>query len=78
MSTDQATSRVLSMLARAAEETPPFPPAELVSEGWMLRLVMDTHTSGGGGLPIARDPSADWYSEARMRASRAAFPHNVG
>lgn len=62
----EATDRVISLFRLAASTEPPFPPTEMYSEGWMLRLVMDAHNRGAGGLPFNKSPGARWYSEARL------------
>lgn len=61
-----SVDRVLSIFGTARDGSPSFPPAELFSEGWMLRLLMDAHIEGLGGLPIAEYPDTRWYSEARL------------
>lgn len=63
---DPSLQLVLEIFARAASESPPFPPAELYSEGWMLRLVMEGHTQGFGTLPVPLIDGSRWYSEARL------------
>ncbi len=43
-----------------------FPPTELYSEGWMLRLVLDAALRGEATLPFPVLPDTRWYSEARL------------
>jgi hypothetical protein len=82
MSQRSAIDRVFSIFARAGDPDPPFPPAELYSEGWMLRLVMDSHSNGLGGLRIPVTDQAAWYSEARLASpfqpSRRGDPNGEG
>ena len=82
MSQRSAIDRVLSIFARAAEPNPPFPPTELFSEGWMLRLILDSHCRGLGGLPFPVTAHAGWYSEAQLASpfqrSRRGDPNAEG
>ncbi len=61
-----AVDGVAEILLRSTGNDPPFPPTELYSEGWMLRLVMDSHQQGNRALPIPLSLDATWYSEARL------------
>jgi hypothetical protein len=65
-SLDQAVGQVLDIFSRARHPTSPFPPSELFSEGWMLRLLLDAHSNGHGGLPVPITANAVWHSEARL------------
>lgn len=59
--------RIRAMLALADDPTNRlFPPTELYSEGWMLRLVLDAAMRGTPCLPFALAPGARWFSEARL------------
>ena len=72
----------MSIFERATSDSSPFPPAELFSEGWMLRLLLDAHTQGQGGLPIPNVDGTRWYSEARLSSpfqpSRRGDPNGEG
>lgn len=65
MTTD-AFDLVAEMLRRSQGHEPLFPPTELYSEGWMLRLLMYAASESKGGLPVDLAPDATWYSEARL------------
>ena len=74
----KAVGRVLEIFSRAAGSEPPFPPAELFSEGWMLRLLLEGHHLGYNTLPIPLTERSRWFSEARLsspfqRSPRATY-----
>ncbi len=59
--------RIRAMFALADDpDTRLFPPTELYSEGWMLRLVLDAAMRGAPCLPFVLAPGARWFSEARL------------
>lgn len=64
-----AFSLVVQMLGRSFGDRPSFPPTELFSEGWMLRLLLESAFSGHGGLPFPVLDDASWYSEARLSSA---------
>jgi hypothetical protein len=51
-------------------------PTELFSEGWVLRLILESAYEGHGGLPFEFAVGARWYSEARL--SSAFAPRHRG
>ena len=66
---DAAIATVAQLLRTAATGPTRFPPTELFSEGWMLRLLMDAHQRGLGGLPIRHMSTSTWYSEGRLESA---------
>ncbi len=70
--TSEAFSLIVEMLRRSDSSVSSFPPTELFSEGWMLRLMMESASRGLGGLPFGFHEGARWYSEARLAS---AFAH---
>lgn len=77
-----AFALIVEMLRRASGDRPPFPPTELFSEGWMLRLLMEAAFSSQARLPFGISPGASWYSEARLgsafRPRHQGDPHGEG
>ena len=77
-----AFSLIVGMLRRSFGETPSFPPTELFSEGWMLRLLLEATFTGHGGMPFEFADQARWYSEARLPSAFAprfrSDPHGEG
>lgn len=71
---DDAFSMIVEMLRRSSTDSPSFPPTELYSEGWMLRLLMEAASAGHGGLPVEMLDGATWYSEALLSS---AFRHRT-
>jgi hypothetical protein len=63
---EEAFALIVDMLGRAASPAPNFPPSELYSEGWMLRLLLESTQKGQGGMPFEFAESTRWYSEARL------------
>ncbi len=62
-----AIESITEMLGPAdSEERRLFPPTELYSEGWRLRLVLDSAFRGSAKLPFPTLKGARWYSEARL------------
>ena len=63
----RAIESIANMLAQAdCDKDRLFPPTELYSEGWMLRLVLDAAFRRGAELPFPLTEGARWYSEARL------------
>jgi hypothetical protein len=63
----RALDAVFAMLTECQDgRTGHFPPTELFSEGWMLRLLLREAANGRNLLPFHLEPTADWYSEARL------------
>src|SRR5688572_18824513 len=58
--------RVAELLRLASTPGRRFPPTELYSEGWMLRLVLDAAERGVATLPFPWVDGSRWYSEARI------------
>ena len=59
------TDRIRAMLEACEAGNPPFPPAVLYNESWLLRLVLDWfHSHGGDRYPLSPRPRARWFSEA--------------
>jgi hypothetical protein len=77
-----AFSLITQMLARAYGDQPSFPPTELFSEGWMLRLLLEAASSGHATLPFSFLDGASWYSEAQLssafRPRTRRDPHGEG
>lgn len=73
---------VVAMLRRSFGDEPSFPPTELFSEGWMLRLLLESAYEGRGGVPFEFADGARWYSEARLSSAFAprhrGDPHGEG
>ncbi len=67
MESDAVLQSVLEMLRSADEPSARlFPPTELYSEGWMLRLLLWHGTRGTDCLPERPGEGSRWYSEARL------------
>ena len=67
MEPDAALQSILQML-RSADDPGArlFPPTELYSEGWMLRLLLWHGARGADCLPVRAAEGSGWYSEARL------------
>ena len=59
-----STADVLALAGSA--ESRLFPPTELYSEGWMLRLVLDSAFRGSAKLPFPILDGFRWDSEGRL------------
>lgn len=61
-----AIDLITDLLRRAHTDDAAFPATTLYEEGWLLRLVLAATAKVGGGAPLAFEPGARWYSEARL------------
>lgn len=61
-----ALAAIQGMITRVARGEALFPATEVFNEGWLLRLLMDSHHQGLGGLPIPLVEASRWFSEAEM------------
>lgn len=81
MGSSIAIEAIVEMLARADNpQSRLFPPTELYSEGWMLRLLLSTAADGVDCLPVRPATGSRWYSEALLlspflKASRSPSNH---
>ena len=66
-----AFDMVVEMLRQSPTEQSRFPPTELFSEGWMLRLLLHSAYDGTGGMPFELAAGATWYSEALLASAFA-------
>lgn len=64
--TPKMLERILGMLTKADTAGNVFPPTELYSEGWMLRLLMSLAEEGLPSLPFRLAERSIWYSEALL------------
>lgn len=64
-----AFALIVQMLRRSIADNASFPRTELFSEGWMLRLLLESAFSGQGGLLFPILEEARWYSEARLSSA---------
>lgn len=64
-----AFALISRMLQRSYGDTPSFPPTELFSEGWMMRLILEAGFTGAATLPFTVAEGARWYSEARLASA---------
>ncbi len=53
-----------------------FPPTEIFSEGWMLRLTLNWFYNNPCNHPLAFDNGANWYSEALLTSKFKRINHN--
>ena len=65
----EAFDLIVDMLGRAALPVPNFPPTELYSEGWMLRLLLESTQQGRGGMPFEFAERSRWDSEGRLASA---------
>lgn len=69
--------RVAALLEECDGDQPPFPPALLFNEGWLLRVVVDWFARHGGDrYPLSVLPGARWFSEAWLPS--AFLPRHRG
>jgi len=47
-------------------EHPKYPPTDIFKEGWMLRILLETHVRESICLPVPKYTDADWFSEAQL------------
>ena len=67
MESDTVLQSILQMLQSADDPGARlFPPTELYSEGWMLRLLLWYGARGADCLPVQMGEASRWYSEARL------------
>jgi hypothetical protein len=59
--------RVHRLIDLALSDSPPYPPTDVFSEGWMLRLILDWFSSHSlPGHSLAFQPQSTWFSEALL------------
>jgi hypothetical protein len=59
--------RVVELLGRCGSQASVLPPTELYSEGWLLRLVLDScDRNRNVAHALSFLPGARWYSEALL------------
>jgi hypothetical protein len=57
----------LNLLSEIDGDIPNFPPTDLYSEGWLLRLVVDWFSSSASSNhPLSFPEDGHWFSEARL------------
>lgn len=67
----------LNLLSNIDHDIPNFPPTDLYSEGWLLRLVVDWFSkSGVPDHPLSFPKDGHWFSEARLHS--AFLPRFMG
>ncbi len=62
-------NRIRDLLSLCEQDDTHFPPTDLYSEGWMLRLCLDwlaSNTSTDHQVPIPCPAGSNWYSEALL------------
>ena len=62
--------RIKAMLEACEAGVPPFPPAVLFNESWLLRIVLDWFARRGGDrYPFSPAEGASWFSEAWLASA---------
>lgn len=67
---------VLNTLNSSNQKNYKFPPTEIFSEGWMLRLTLNWFNNNPCNHPLSFDNGATWYSEALLTSKFKRLKQN--